>query len=159
MNALSLARGAEHRTTQFRTCKGGIDMFKTDLPVLAIVVVLLLSGCGARDNVAPRVKSTSPQNGAQDVDPLLTEISVTFSEPMIDGNWSWCFEDKDKFPELTGDPHYTNNNTTNILPVRLEPDKEYVIWINTVSFKDFNDKAGNPAKPYKFIFKTTGTTD
>ena len=134
-------------------------MSKRDLYVAAIVVALFLSGCGARDNVAPRVKSTSPQNGAQDVDPSLTEISVTFNEPMMDGNWSWCFEDKDKFPEMTGDLHYTNNNTTNILAVRLEPDKEYVIWINTASFKNFKDKAGNPAEPYKFTFKTTATTD
>ncbi|TET47208.1 hypothetical protein E3J62_02100 [candidate division TA06 bacterium] len=129
-------------------------MFKRDLSVLAIVVVLLLSGCRARDNVPPRVISTNPQNGAQDVDPLLTEISVSFSEPMMDGNWSWCFEDKDKFPEMTAEPYYTNNNTTNILPVRLEPDKEYVIWINTVSFKNFKDKAENPTGPYKFTFKT-----
>ena len=129
-------------------------MLKRDLSVLAIVAVLFLSGCGAKDNVPPRVKSTSPQNGAQHVDPLLTEISVTFSEPMMDGNWSWCFEDKDKFPEMTGDPHYTDNNTRNILPVRLEPDKEYVIWINTVNFKNFKDKAGNRTEPYKFTFKT-----
>ncbi len=129
-------------------------MFKNNSLVIVIVLVLLLSACGAKDNVPPRVVSTSPPNAAQDVDPSLTEITVTFNEPMMDKNWSWCYEDKDKFPRMTGDPYYTDNYKKCVLPVKLEPDKEYVIWINTVNFKNFKDKAGNPVEPYKFTFKT-----
>jgi len=40
------------------------------------------------------------------------------------------------------------------LPVKLEPNKEYVIWINTSNLKNFKDKSGNPALPFKFTFKT-----
>ena len=120
----------------------------------AVVLLLLLSGCGAKDNLPPKVIGTNPQNGAQNVDPSLTEISVTFNEPMMDKSWSWCYEEKDKFPQMTGQPYYTENNTKNVLPVRLEPNKEYVIWINTVNFKNFKNKTGNPAEPYKFTFET-----
>ena len=120
----------------------------------AVVLLLLLSGCGAKDNLPPKVIGTNPQNGAQNVDPSLTEISVTFNEPMMDKSWSWCYEEKEKFPQMTGQPYYTENNTKNILPIKLEPDKEYVIWINTVNFKNFKNKTGNPVEPYKFTFET-----
>lgn len=130
-------------------------MFKNNsLVIVVVVLALLLSACGVKDNVLPKVVGTIPPNAAQDVDPALREISVTFNEPMMDKNWSWCYEDKDKFPRMTGDPYYTDNNTTCVLPVKLESDKEYIIWINTGNFKNFKDKAGNPAEPYKFTFKT-----
>ncbi len=55
---------------------------------------------------------------------------------------------------MTGEPFYTENNAKNILPVRLEPDTEYLIWVNLDKFNNFKDKSGNPVKPYKFVFKT-----
>jgi len=91
---------------------------------------------------------------SKNVDPSLSEISVTFNEEMMDQSWSWAYEDKNKFPQITGQAYYSRNNTTNILPVKLEPNKEYVIWINTSNLKNFKDKSGNPALPFKFTFKT-----
>ncbi len=73
---------------------------------------------------------------------------------MQDKSWSWCLEDKNSFPETTGNPQYSDNCTTNILPVRLEPDKEYVLWINNETHTNFTDKAGIPAKPYRLSFRT-----
>lgn len=106
------------------------------------------------DTEAPTVVSTTPPNGSQDVSPDITEISVTFSEAMMDKSWSWAYEQQDKFPQTTGDPSYDASFTINTLPVELEPNKEYEIWINTSQFKNFTDKAGNPAAPYKLMFKT-----
>ena len=106
------------------------------------------------DTEAPTVISTTPPNGSQDVSPDTTEISVTFSEAMMDKSWSWAYEQQDKFPQITGDPGYDASFTINTLPVILEPNKEYEIWINTSQFKNFADKAGNPATPYKLMFKT-----
>ena len=103
---------------------------------------------------SPRAISTSPQNGDPKVDPSLKQISVTFNVPMMDGSWSWADGGEDKFPQTTSQPYYTKNNTKNILPVKLEPNKEYVVWVNTASHKDFKDKNGNPATPYRFSFKT-----
>jgi hypothetical protein len=122
--------------------------------VIALIGILALSSCVGRDTEAPTVVSTNPPNGSQDVDPNLTEISVTFSEAMRDKSWSWAYEQQAKFPQITGDPSYDAGLTTNTLPVALEPNKEYEIWINTDQFKNFTDKAGNPALPFKLTFKT-----
>lgn len=121
--------------------------------LIALLAVLQLSGCGG-DNVPPSILQTTPANGAIDVDPDTSELSVTFSEEMQDGNWSWVYESRESFPQMTGQPHYVDRATRNVLPVRLEPDKEYVVWINATAFSNFRDKAGNRVIPYKLTFKT-----
>jgi len=125
----------------------------------ALLVFLLLAmnvavACAEQDTRPPRVVSTSPQNGSMDVDPSLKEMSVTFNEEMRDGNWSWVYEDKNTFPQIVGQAYYTEDMKTNVLPVKLEPNKEYVIWINSEKFTNFKDKSGNSAFPFKFTFKT-----
>lgn len=122
--------------------------------VIALIVALTVVGCKGSDTTPPTVVITNPPNGSQDVDPGLTEISVTFSEAMMDKSWSWAYEQKDEFPVITGDPTFDSSYTINTLPVQLEPNKEYVIWINTSNSSNFVDKAGNPAVPYKLVFKT-----
>lgn len=109
---------------------------------------------GGKDNTAPMVIRTNPKDGARDIDPSLTEISVTFNEPMKDKGWSWCYYDKSEYPEVTGQPHYSDDMTVCSLPVKLESGREYVIWLNLGKFTGFRDKAGNSAKPYRFTFKT-----
>ena len=135
-----------------------VNVVKRCSLIMAMIPFLFISlsvpGSYAGDRVPPIVIATNPQNGARDVDPSIKEISVTFNERMMDKSWSWCYEDRDTFPHMTGQPYYVENNTKNVLPVTLESNKEYVIWINTVNFKNFRDEAGNPAVPYKFTFKT-----
>lgn len=127
---------------------------------LAIVVVIFLTGLSLsvysaeRGTISPRVVDTSPKNGSRTVDPTLKEISVTFSEPMMDKSWSWSYEDKNQFPQMTGQPYYSENFTKCVLPVRLERNKEYVIWINTSRLQNFRNRAGVPALPFKFTFTT-----
>ena len=128
-------------------------MFRRYLLSAAAVLPLLLLSLSSFSTDAPKVISTSPQNGAQNVDPSITEISVTFSEPMMDRSWSWSYEDKDKFPQMAGHPSYVNNMKC-VLPVKLDPKKEYVVWINTWKHRNFRSKAGVPAEPFKFTFKT-----
>jgi len=129
-------------------------MSKKSLSVIAIVSVLFLSGFVLSNVVSPKVKETSPKNGAQNVDPALTKIWVKFDKQMMDKSWSWCYDDKNKFPQMNGKPSYSENNTKCTLPVKLEPHKEYVIWINTKNNKNFKDINGNVVEPYKFSFKT-----
>ncbi len=114
----------------------------------------ILTGCGEKDNSAPYVVKTFPENGSQDVDPSVNELSVTFNEAMMDGNWSWAYTKISEFPTMRGDPHYTENFTINILPVKLEPNKDYVIWLNSEKFQNFKDRSGNPLVPFKLAFKT-----
>ena len=123
---------------------------------LVFVLILIVTGlaCAQGDSKPPRVVSTFPQNGSQDVDPSIKEITVTFNEEMMDGNWSWAYDDKNKFPQIIGQAYYTDNNTKNILPVKLEANKEYIIWINSADWQNFKNKNGVPAVPFRFTFKT-----
>ena len=73
---------------------------------------------------------------------------------MMDQNWSWAYTNENEFPEMTGEPFYTDSYTKNVLPVKLEPNKEYVIWLNSAKFKNFKDKSGNHLVPFRFTFKT-----
>jgi hypothetical protein len=126
----------------------------------ALVVIVLLSALPLslygteKDTLSPKVIDTDPKNGSRDVDPALKEISVTFSEPMMDKSWSWSYEEKNSFPQMTGQPFYSKNFTKCILPVSLERNKEYVIWINTSRLQNFRNKAGVPVPPYKLTFTT-----
>ncbi|MFC1541709.1 Ig-like domain-containing protein [Candidatus Latescibacterota bacterium] len=125
--------------------------------LLALNIFILFVGCSTIVNLTgtvPTVTGTVPQNGSQDVDPSLTEVRVSFSKPMMDKSWSWCWEDKTAFPEMTDSPRYTNDGITNILPVKLEANKEYIIWINMEKFTSFKDKSGLSVKPYRLTFKT-----
>ena len=107
-----------------------------------------------QSEVSPKPIATSPKNGATDVEPSLSEITVIFSKPMMDMSWSWVAEDKSSFPKMTGQPYYADNETTCVQPVKLEPGKRYVIWINSSRFKNFKDKSGNAVEPYKLVFTT-----
>ena len=129
-------------------------MIRKALLILVLILINLGVTCGEKDSKSPRVVSTFPQNESNNVDSSLSEISVTFNEEMMDQSWSWAYEDKNKFPQITGQAYYSRNNTENILPVKLEPNKEYAIWINTSNLKNFKDKSGNSALPFKFTFKT-----
>ena len=54
-----------------------------------LILTLLVGAVDALDDVTPpNVVETLPVSGSIDVDPALTEIRVTFDEPMMDGNWS-----------------------------------------------------------------------
>lgn len=129
---------------------GGTFIFLS-LLWLGILVSILHVG---KDATHPRVVTTFPLNGSRDVDPSLTEVSVTFNEEMKNNSWSWAYSDKSKFPRMTGQPYYTDNNTRNVLPVKLEPNREYEVWINLDKYLNFKDKHGNSSVPFRFSFRT-----
>jgi len=106
------------------------------------------------DAVRPVVVKTVPTAGAEDVDPALTEIAAIFSKDMMAGSWSWNMEDKDSFPALAGEPKCLPDKRTCVLPVKLEPNKVYRIWINAEKHLNFKDSQGRSALPYLLAFKT-----
>jgi len=104
--------------------------------------------------VPPVVVSTVPARGETDVDPSLTEIRVTFSKQMKDGDWSWCETEGRPYPETTEPPYYLDDAKTCVLPVKLQSQTEYVIWINSEEYRNFKDTHGQRAVPYALYFTT-----
>jgi hypothetical protein len=102
----------------------------------------------------PVVVATSPETGATDVDPAVSEIRVTFSKPMADQSWSWVQVSKESFPESTGEVHYLDDGMTCVMPVKLQPGKKYVVWFNSANYQNFKDSGGRPAEPYLLTFST-----
>lgn len=106
------------------------------------------------DTVPPVVVSTFPAAGSAEVDPALKEIRVTFSKTMRDGSWSWAMIDRAHFPRQAGDPKFSGDKLTCLLPVELEPGKTYAIWVNSEKLRSFSDTEGRPAVPYLLVFRT-----
>jgi RNA polymerase sigma-70 factor (ECF subfamily) len=106
-------------------------------------------------NLPPVVVQTLPRGGDDKVDAAKTrEIRVTFSKAMTDKSWSWSQISDDTFPKVTGDIHYDKDMKTCVLPVKLEPGKTYVLWINSEKFTNFKDADGRAAVPYLLVFET-----
>jgi hypothetical protein len=114
----------------------------------------LLSLAASLETAPPVVVKTSPIAGAQEVDPQLAEITVTFSKTMTDGSWSWSTWSDDSFPETQGKPRYLADQRTCVLPVKLLPNHFYALWLNSEKFRNFKDTQQTPAVPYLLTFRT-----
>jgi len=127
------------------------------MPALATAILAWAGAAQAADaptlaNTPPVVVKTEPPAGASDVPASTTEIRVTFSKKMRDKAWSWVMVSQDSFPKLAGDPHYSADLITCILPVALETGHTYAIWINSSGAQNFQDSDGHNAVPYLLVF-------
>jgi hypothetical protein len=127
----------------------------------AVGLLCLLPACGAEDSTAfeadaPIVVDTVPLDGEVDVDIELQQISATFSESMQTEGWSWVTEAGRPAPVVTGLPFYVDDTTT-VLPVRLEPNTEYVLWVNSpddADLRKFANSDGVSARAHRIRFTT-----
>jgi RNA polymerase sigma-70 factor (ECF subfamily) len=127
--------------------------------ILAVMVVL--ASCGSlwaqdeqKQSVAalpPVVVKTVPEAGDTKVDPSVAEVRVTFSKKMNNRSWTWAGQ-IDSW--ATGRPRFLTDGKTCVLPVKLEPGKTYVVWINSPSFQNFKDTKGQASLPYLLVFET-----
>ncbi len=102
------------------------------------------------------IVSTSPKIGATDVDPKLTEITVTFDRDMSDG-MSWTGDEKDEmFPADPDKEASWKDKRTCVLPVKLKRGKYYRVGINSKSFQNFKSAAGESAPCSVICFVTRG---
>jgi len=108
------------------------------------------------DSVAPVVVKTVPEAGTKEVAPGEVEIKVTFSKAMMSGSWSWSSAWKDSEPQFVGKPAYDADGKTCIVKVKLEPNKNYGVWLNSQNFHGFKDVNGHAAVPYLLVFQTKG---
>ncbi len=109
----------------------------------------------------PHVVKTMPAALADDVDPALNKITVTFDQPMMDKSWSFTSGDKafseqtgSIFPESAGEISYGAARTTCTMPVKLQPGKVYWVGINSPSHQNFQTVAHVPAGRYIIVFAT-----
>jgi polysaccharide biosynthesis/export protein len=115
---------------------------------------------------SPVLVKSVPEAGADNVDPNLPEIRVTFSRKMADQSWSWCHTSEESFPETTDKPHYLDDHRTCVLPVKLQPGKTYNIWLNWPEDnpdqyvpRNFKDIKGRSSVPYLLVFKTKAAAE
>ena len=77
-----------------------------------------------------------PANGAQDVDPNLMEMVITFDRPMVDGSWAIVVGGP-RFPELPGKPRYDETHKVLTVPIKLKPSWSHELWVNRGEFQAF----------------------
>jgi hypothetical protein len=138
--------------------KGGSAMKNAYLAGIVLVLIMSVSNAYAEDvsiqKLPPVVVRTIPESGATNVDPALSEIRVTFSKDMQDGDWSCVNMSKDSYPSTTGAPRFDKDKRTFVMPVKLEPGKTYAILLNSDKYKNFMDTARRSAMPYLLVFET-----
>jgi RNA polymerase sigma-70 factor (ECF subfamily) len=103
---------------------------------------------------APGIATLEPPAGATDVDPATAQLRVTFDRPMQEG-WSWVTEGS-SFPPSAGAATMSADRRQAVLPVRLEPGRSYVVWLNSETYQGFRDELGTPLTPFRWTFTTRG---
>ena len=129
--------------------------------ILVSVIVLTMEGLASAQpedisvaSMPPVVVKTVPRSGDTSVDSSISEIRVTFSKDMMDGSWSWAqISDESSLP-TAGKARYLADRRTCVLPVKLQPGKTYVTWLNSEKYGNFKDAQGHSAVPYLLVFET-----
>lgn len=125
----------------------------------ALIVALTAPAARVGGQDAPRVASTTPENGAVDVDPQLREIVIRFDRDMNTRGQSVCGGGP-AFPKLgkSGRAATTwRGKRTFILSVRLEPNHDYELSVNCPSAQNFKSVQGVPAAPTPLKFRTAAS--
>ena len=102
---------------------------------------------------APKLVALVPANGARDVDPALTTMTITFDREMKDKNWSIA-GDPAQQPKITGALAYDAARKVLSVPIQLEPGRSYHFWLNTAKFQGFKAADGTPLAPVEVRFST-----
>lgn len=110
------------------------------------------------DRTRPHVVEMNPANGAIDVSHETKEIRVTFDRPMR-SSFAWC-GGGDAFPvEGAGNPFWTEDRKTCILPVSLKPNWEYCLSLNALRASGFTSVEGVALLPVEYTFGTALTRE
>lgn len=117
---------------------------------LAVLIIALILGPTA-SGASPRVIKATPDNGSVGVDPTLTEIRIKFDQPMGDG--MSVVGGGENFPEIVGRPNWADERTF-VIRVKLKPNHEFRLSINSDRFQNFKNRGGEAAVPYPIQFRT-----
>lgn len=153
---VTLQKGAFYRAGINST---GFKNFKTSDGVAAPPSVMYFTTAGATKSIeekarVPAIIKLEPENGAMDVDPVTPSLRVTFDIPMGKGmSWTGGGDSYPKSPEgKTGG--WSNDGMTYTLPVSLEPNHDYQLGLNSLSFNNFQSESGVPLEPVVYKFRT-----
>jgi len=116
------------------------------------------SGAAAPDDGVPKIVATSPVIGSTDVDPSLSEITVTFDRDMA-GGFSWTGGGPDYPAMREGAKANWRDKRTCVLPVKLEAARYYRVGINSKSYQNFKSAAGVATLPSAIYFTTSGASE
>ena len=100
----------------------------------------------------PTVIDVSVVNGAQDVYPLLTQIVVRFSRPML-AKTSVLERAPDLFPKIEK-AEFDESRTACTITVKLEPERDYEFSLNRMESGWFASDEGVSLRPYTVWFRT-----
>lgn len=112
---------------------------------------------GASDELKSKVKPPvvvkfEPANRAKDVDPNIQYIRIIFDRKM-GGGMSWTGGGP-TYPEVTSQITWDEKMMTCSMPVKLKPNQEYRIGINSYSHQNFSSEEGIPVTPVEYTFQT-----
>ncbi len=124
-------------------------------PAALVALLLIAIGCNAIA-APPKVVKASPDNKQLEVDPALAELRIVFDQPMSPGGRSLVNSSRGLFPELVGKPRWEDERTF-VWPMKLEPNTDYWLSVNSTRFVNFRSKTGESAEPYPIAFRTRGT--
>ncbi len=99
----------------------------------------------------PRVVSMNPENGGT-ISAERSELVVVFDQDMFRGGHSIC-GGGERFPKVAGTPRWKGDRTL-IVPVALQPDREYELMLNCSSSRNIRSKAGVKLTPTRWRFRT-----
>ena len=121
------------------------------------VIFFATEGASAevRDKLrVPKIVELKPANNANEVDPSITELRVTFDVPMGKG-MSWTGGGP-SYPEGPSGARaeWSSDGKTCVLPVTLQPGHSYRLGLNSLSFNNFQSESGVPLEPVVYQFKT-----
>lgn len=105
----------------------------------------------------PKILATSPRVGETEVDPAITEITVTFDRDM-QGGFSWTGGGPEFPASPEGKKAQWRDKRTCVLPVQLQSGRYYRVGINSASFQNFRSVEGISARPTAINFTTQGAS-
>jgi hypothetical protein len=102
---------------------------------------------------APKVIKASPDNGDAAVDPATKELRIKFDQDMdVRAGYS-VVGGGPTFPQVLAKPKWEDARTL-VVSIKLEPDHDYWLSINSDRFANTRGKNGEPATPYPIAFST-----
>jgi len=124
------------------------------------LISLFLMGCGAYyawfpkkgdELTSPKVVELIPSQGIRHTDPKLDKLVVRFDRPMRKGSSLTIQGGK---TGIVAGESYWNTPTEFVIPVELEENMSYTIWLNHEKNISFMDNLGYALVPYRWEFAT-----